>query len=191
MEADWEFEVGADVAGLPAPVIEAHWTGFVDLRLAPERAWDLPETVQLPALAEALRKLNSAGSPVWTSKCDLWDHLEPDEFDPDELDAPPGCAAHAMGCYIDLLPTSTQQWPDPAMAATACKRLCNLLHAVPLRCCRADLVVRRAFIAPGPMELGITAYITACGESRAQASLTFQAALAAFTDVLCAHSTLK
>jgi hypothetical protein len=30
MEADWEFEVGGD-----APVIDALWPGFVDLRLSP------------------------------------------------------------------------------------------------------------------------------------------------------------
>ena len=82
--------------------IEALWPGFVDLRQSPERAWQLPEAAQLPALAEVLAELNEAASPVWTSKCDVWPHLEPDEFDPDELDAPPGCAC-AMGCYIDLL----------------------------------------------------------------------------------------
>ena len=191
MEADWEFELGADAAGLPAPVIDAHWPGFVDLRLAPARAWDLPESVRLPALAEALAKLNSSGSPVWTSKCDFWESLKPDEFDPDELAAPPGCAAHAMGCYIDLLSASGQQWPSPDIAAAACKRLCILLRAVPLRSCRADLIVRHAFIAPGLMELGISAYLTACGESRAKAALAFQAALAAFADVLSGCSTLK
>ena len=196
MEADWEFEVGPETEslaaeGLAAPVIEAHWPGFVDLRLAPARAWDLPETVHLPAVAEALAKLNSADSPVWTSKCDLWEHLQPDEFDPDELAAPPGCAAHAMGCYIDLLPKNDQQWPFPAMAATDCKRVCSLLRAIPLRCCRADLVIRRAFITPDLMELGITVYVTSCGESLAEAARTFQAALAAFTDVLCGHSTLE
>jgi hypothetical protein len=77
------------------------------------------------------------------------------------------------------------------MAATACKRVCNLLRAVPLRCCRADLVIRRAFITPDLMELGITVYVTSCGESSAEAARTFQAALAAFTDVLCAHPTLE
>ncbi len=184
--------MGADTAvGLAAPVIEANWPGFVDLRRAPSRAWDLPETVQFPALAEALAKLNSADSPVWTSKCDLWDHLEPDEFDADELDAPHGHAARAMGCYIDLLPRSVQQWPSPAMAATDCKRVCDLLRAVPLRCCRVDFVIRRAFITSGLMELGVTVYLTSCGESLAEAAQTFQAALTAFTDVLCAHSTLE
>jgi hypothetical protein len=194
MEADWEFEMGPNAESLAAealatPVIEAHWPGFVDLRLAPVCAWDLPETVQFPALAEALAKLNSADSPVWTSKCDLWEHLELDEFDPDELDAPSGCAAYAMGCYIDLLPK--KNWHSPATAATDCKRLCKLLRAVPLRCCRADLVVRRAFIKPDLMALGITVYVTSCGDSSAEAARTFQYALTAFTDVLCAHSTLE
>ena len=35
------------------------------------------------------------------------------------------------------------------MAADGCKRVCSLLRAVPLRCCRADLVIRRAFITAG------------------------------------------
>ncbi|MFY9854179.1 MAG: hypothetical protein WAK26_09925 [Terracidiphilus sp.] len=189
MEADWEFEICADAVDLAAPVIEAHWSGFVDLRLSPERAWDLPETVQFPALGVALAKLNSGDSLVWTSKCDVWPHLEREAFDPDELDAPPGRAAHAMGCYIDLLPRKT--WRSPDIAATDCNRVCKLLRAVPIRCCRADLVIRRAFIFPDLMDLGVTAYLTSCGESSAQAAQTFQAALMAFTNVLCAHSTLE
>jgi hypothetical protein len=42
METDWEFEMGPDAAGLAAPVIEAHWEGFVDLQRQSERAGDLP-----------------------------------------------------------------------------------------------------------------------------------------------------
>ena len=177
MEANWEFEVGGD-----APVIEAHWAGFVDLRSHPESAEDLPETTQFPALATALARLNAADSLVWTSKCDFWPDLEPGEFDPDELDAPSGCATHAMGCYIDLLPRSNQQWALPAIAEKACKRICGLLHSVPLGCCRVDLVIRRAFITPDGMDLGITAYLTSCGESPEAAAKTLEAALAAFTD---------
>jgi hypothetical protein len=184
MEADWEFEVGGD-----APVIEAHWPGFVDLRQNPERAFELPEAVQFPALAQVLQQLNVAASPVWTSKCDLWPHLEADEFAPDDMDAPPGCAC-AIGGYIDLLPRSDQQWSQPAIA-TACKSLCNLLHERPLRCCRVDLVIRRAFFTPELMGFGITAYLTSCGQSEDEAAVAFQAALAAFTGALCTHSTVK
>jgi hypothetical protein len=186
MEADWEFEVGGD-----APVIEAHWAGFVDLQRQPERAGHLPEVAQFPAFGEALARLNAADSPVWTSKCDFWPHLETSEYDPDELDAPPGCTAHAMGCFIDLLPKSDQQWALPEMAEKACRRVCGLLSAVSLRCCRADLVIRRAIITSDVMDLGITAYLTSCGETPAAAAKTLEAALATFTDAFGAHSTVK
>jgi len=184
MEADWEFEVGPDAAGLAAPVIEAHWAGFVDLQSAPEQAMQLPESVQLTALGEALARLNAIDSPVWTSKCDFWPHLEADEFDADELDAPHGHTAHATGCFIDLLPKSGQQWVQPEMAEKACRRICGLLSAVPLRCCRVDLVIRRAFITSGVMDLGITAYLTSCGESPVAAAKTLEVAVAAFSDAL-------
>jgi len=177
MEADWEFEVGADV-----PVIEARWPGFVDLQLNPELAWQLPEADQFPALAEALAKLNAVPSPVWTSKCDLWPHLEADSFDPDELDAPDGGFAHAMGCYIDLLTRSELQWRIPALAEASCRQVCGRVRGVPLRSCRLDLVIRRAFIAPDLMDLGITAYLTSCGASPEAAAHTLQDALAAFAD---------
>ena len=196
MEADWEFEVGggAPIGEAPvseAPVLNALWPGFVDLRRNPERAGQLPEAAQLPALAEVLAMLNAVASPVWTSKCDVWPIAEPNEFDPDELDAPSGCAAHAMGCYIDLLPKTDQQWGLPAKAAAECKQVCSLLRAVPLRCCRADLVIRRAFITPNLTDLGITAYLTACGPSPDEAKQTLQDALAAFARVLSGYSTLE
>jgi hypothetical protein len=191
MEADWEFEVGGE-----APVIEAAWPGFVDLRRYPERALELPEAAKLPVLGEALATLNAIDSPVWTSKCDLWPVVDIDEFDADELDAPPGCAAHVMGCYIDLLPRidrsrNNLQWETPEMAAATCKQVCGLLRAVPLRCCRVDLVVRRALLIPDELNLGITAYLTACGPSPAEATQTLGAALNTFARVLCGYSTLQ
>ena len=186
MEADWEFEVGG-----ATPVIEAHWAGFVDLQRAPERARLLAEAVQLPALGHTLAKLNAPGSPVWSSKCDFWQHLEAEEFDADELDAPPESAACAMGCYIDLLPRSDRQWRLPAMVEAICRRLCATLRAVPLRCCRVDLIIRRAFITPDLMDFGITAYLTSCGASPAGAAGTLEAALAAFADAFHSHSKVE
>jgi hypothetical protein len=186
MEADWEFEVGGD-----APVIDACWPGFVDLRRAPERAWELAEAAQLPALAATLAKLNAPASPVWTAKCETWPRLEEGEFDPDELDAPTGCADAALGCYIDLLPSRSQQWALPEQAEGWCMRLCGLLRSVPLRCCRADLVIRRAFLTPNLISLGVTAYLTSCGASSAEAARTLEAALARFADALCSRSTIE
>jgi hypothetical protein len=186
MEADWEFEVGAD-----APVIEAYWAGFVDLRGKPERAHDLPETAQLPGFAAALQRLNSESSPVWTSKCDFWSTLEREEFDPDELDAPLGSAGHAISCFMDLLPKQEGEWAFPARAEAECRRLCTLLSSIPLRCCRVDFIIRRALVVPDVMDLGITACFTACGPGADQAKDTLEAALAAFARALCPESTLQ
>ena len=206
MEADWEIEVGVG-----SPVIQARWPGFVDLRAHPERASQLPEATELPALAQALRLLNSANSPVWTSKCDVFAVPDTTEMDPDELDAPLGSTSHAIGGYIDLLPRSESRWNLLATAETDCRQLCALLHAIPLRCCRVDLVLREAICAdpvrtdlPAPaanepaanasatnLPLGITAYFTACGASLDAATRAFERALVEFARVLSAQSTLK
>src|SRR5271165_2871341 len=126
MEADWEVEIGGDTR-----VIEAAWTGFVDLRESPNEALHLPEAQQLVGLAEALKNLNAPGSAVWTSKCDVW-QVTPGDFDPDELDADASSAVCAMACYIDLLPRSDRQWSLPVQAVASCKWLCSRLKQVSL-----------------------------------------------------------
>ena len=176
MEADWEVEIGNG-----APVIDAGWEGFVDLRQAPERGGELPEATDLPALGVALQRINDASSPVWTSKCDLW---HPEAFDPDELDAPAGEAEYAIACYLDLLPRRPRQWLAPGQAVDCCRQLCARLHAFRLQCCRMDLIVRRAFVAPDDQNLGITAYFTACGPASKDTGATLSAALAAFVEAL-------
>ena len=185
MEADWEVEVGGD-----APVIDAHSAGFVDLRSEPELAWGLAEAGMLPGLAEALIRLNGEVSPVWTAKCDVWTVEDFESFDLDELDALAESGAYGVACYIDLLPKSDQQWL-PARAAAECKYICLQLHAAPLRCCRIDLVIRRAQIAPETEDLGITAYLTACGTTAEAAKQVLEAALGAFADAFQANSTLQ
>ena len=186
MQADWEFEVGGD-----APSIDAYWEGFVDLRAAPERVHDFPETANCAGLAGALLKLNSSGSPVWTAKCDFWPALDSGDYDADELDAPEAASAHAMACYIDILPGADGAWSLPQLAETASRQLCELLDAVPLRCCRVDLVVRRALLSPERTSLGITAYITGCGATVAEAARTLEIALDAFANAVCDLSTLQ
>jgi len=186
LEADWEFEVGGD-----APAIDACWAGFVDLRQAPKQARILVEVGDFPPLAVALEKLNSPSSPVWTSKCDFRPELEPGDFDPDELDAPPGCSGCAVSCYIDILPREGWRWTNPQLAEAACRELRGLLAAIPLRCSRVDLVVRRAIVVADRVDLGITAYVTACGSGAGEARNALASALFAFVDALCTHSTLQ
>ncbi len=179
MEADWQIEIGGD-----APVIEACWSGFVDLRRFPTSVRRLPEIRELPGLAEALKRLNATSSPMWTSKCDVWGEIGRDEFDPDELDAPPGTELHAMACYIDLLPKSDEHWTAGEMAIAACKSICARLQAIGLRCCRVDLVIRRVLIAAEVDELGVTAYLIACGPSADQAKEVLSSALDALADAV-------
>jgi hypothetical protein len=193
MEADWELEMGGN-----APTIDGCWPGFVDLRWTPdgdqdrrERLRRLPEAVQFSGLAAALERLNGEHSTVWTSKCDFWPALSLDEFDPDELDAPAESRAHALGCYIDLLRKSGRRRLGADEAAASCKSLCAELHAVPLRCCRVDVIIRHALIAPDWMDMGITAFFTACGPTAGEAEQTLESALAAFVDALQANSTLQ
>ena len=58
MEADWEVEVGGG-----APVIDALWAGFVDLRRQPERIEEIAEAGKFPALAPLLREHARGGAP--------------------------------------------------------------------------------------------------------------------------------
>jgi hypothetical protein len=177
MESDWEIEIGDG-----APVIDAAWEGYIDLRADSNRIAEVSETAQFPALSDALIRLNSASSPVWTAKCDIWP-LE--EFDPDELDADRDSATSALGCYIDLMPANVKSRSTLDPIAEWCGRLCLDLRARPLRQCRADAIVRRAFFTPDDAGLAITVYITACGPSLSEASAVLAGALEAL-----AHSVL-
>jgi hypothetical protein len=181
MEADWEIELGGE-----APVIDACWPGFVDLRLDAHPATELDETKQHPALAEALIRLNAMESPVWTSKCDVWQVADFDRYD---LDAPAEAASHAIACYIDLLPRSNQQWIFPKLAIASCESICACLHGVPLRCCRTDFIIRHALITPDRKDLGITAYLTACGSTRDEATAQLEAVLMVFADAVSRQSS--
>jgi hypothetical protein len=185
MEADWEFEIGGD-----APVIEAWWAGLVDLRRSPASVVEISEAAELPTLGEALIRLNAATSPVWTSKCGLWADGA-GQFDADEFDAPAGGTAHIHGCYVDVSARGEEQWQSADALAAACKSWSAKLRKLPLRSCRVDLVVRRAFTAPERMGLAVTAYVTGSGSTASEARASLEAALVAFADVLCAESTLQ
>jgi hypothetical protein len=181
MEADWEIELGGD-----APVIDAHWTGFTDLRRFPEKAMAFQETTEVSALAATLVRLNSSPSPVWTSKCDVW---WVESFDPYELDAAGGSPLHAIACYIDLLPVDDREWLTSELALEWCRRLCARLRSQSLRSCRADLILRAAILTPESQGLGVTAYITACGASRPDTVLSLSSALGMFSEAALSFET--
>jgi hypothetical protein len=174
MQADWEVEIGGD-----APVIEADWPGFIDLRQNPDRASTLAEASQFPALAAALSRLNQRESAVWTAKCDLW---KLDSFDPDELDALPNEVTNVVACYVDLLPGSSGLWDELEAAVGWCRDRCARIQRTALNCSRADLIVRRAVIDANMGSLGVTCYLVACGLTIKEAESRLALALAAFAE---------
>lgn len=183
MEADWEVEIGRE-----APVIDAAWPGLIDLRADPNRIHEIAEAALLPGLAQALLMLNAPRSPVWTSKCDLW---EPPDFDPDEMEADRAQAKQALACYLDLLPRGASQWTSPEMTVAACKSWCRALHSIALPNCRADFIVRRACITANCESLGVTAYVTACGAELPSAQRALTAALVIAAETVASDSSIS
>jgi hypothetical protein len=178
LEADWEVEIGRD-----AVVIDAAWPRFVDLRLHPERVAEIEECGDFPALAQALKCLNSESSPVWTSKCDQWVVDDFAEFDRDEFAAADVdiCAA---ACYIDLLARQPSAWGDAETAAGFCRGVVKQLREISLPVARVELVVRSAFLSAEEQAIGITAYVTGGGENAEGARARLGEALGALVQTL-------
>lgn len=186
MVADWEFEIGGE-----APVIEAWWPGFFDLRRSPADVVEIPEAREIPILGDVLIRLNATHSPVWTSKCGVWANNDGELFDADEFDAAPGGTAHTRGCYVDLLPRNKEQWPSTDAIAAVCKSWIIGLRSLPQRSCRADLIIRRAFTPPERWHLAVSAFLTGSGSTTDEALAALEAVLPPFANVLCAESTLQ
>ncbi|MFT4112663.1 hypothetical protein [Silvibacterium sp.] len=181
MNVDWDALIGPDEPVIVAPWVppqenesgEGLGTGFTDLRLHPEAAHALPETVEYPELAEALLLLNQPDlptfvSPTFTSKCDVWP-IAPEDIDPYEFDAEPDEIAHGIACYIDIIPA------EPARRA-AFAEIENLARAIvhdlrqeqasPVG--RIELVLRPADIDDTP-GYAFTLYASALGATQSEA----------------------
>ena len=189
MEADWEIETGPQ-----APIIEALWEGFIDLRQSPHRIHELEEARRFEPLAQTLLHLNrpagqtapvSDSAPnVWTAKCDLWPLEASALSDPYELNATAEECAAGIACYLDLLPRTGLVWAELSQAESLVRQTVAQLQAAQigskeLRCSRADLVIRAA-LAGAVEGFGVTAYLSACGRDTDSAAQALGAALTAF-----------
>ncbi len=173
MEADWEVEIGGG-----APVIEADWPRFIDLKSDPKRLAEIEEVAAFPPLAALLLALNAAASPLWTSKCDLW---EPEPA--------------ASACYIDMLPVEGKVFAEWQQAEEFCRELVARLAQVALPECGSEgdsacgpdcsiaLVIRQA-IAGSAEGFGITAYLSAKGTNQADAAANLASVMTAFSGAL-------
>jgi hypothetical protein len=176
MDADWEVEIGGG-----APVIEAGPSGssanpessaFIDLRRYPEHIVEIREAAAFPPLAALLLELNAPESPLWTSKCDLW---EPEPA--------------ALASYIDMRPREGWVFAQWQQAEFFCREYVARLAPIAFpKCSRQssvardqestvdsgpeytiDLVIRQAIA--GQIEgFGITAYLGARATTLAEAA---------------------
>jgi hypothetical protein len=170
MEVDWEVEIGGG-----APVIEAAWPGWIDLRTQPERVSEIAEAASFAPLGKLLKALNAPASPLWTSKCDLWQE-----------------ETSELACYVDLLPVEGKVFGEWQQAEIFCRSYVARLDGISLLVDEAtandfetnvSLVIRTAVV--GEAEgFGITAYLSAGSAAKADAAAALSSAMDAFADAL-------
>ncbi len=177
-EADWELELGSG-----APVIDGAWPGLLtcaSFRTAVQRS---KKTRLLPALGDALIRLNAHSSPVWTAKCDVWIVQEP--IDPYELD----CTAAEHSSDDRLLHRSAAaERPAVERSAASCqptaRRFANVCE--PYRCAVAVQTWSCAELISHQMSaiLALRHISPVAGESEDGARQQLAMVLAAFADTL-------
>jgi hypothetical protein len=170
MEADWSVEVGPQ-----RDLIDADWSGLVDLQAAPDAVEHIPEAARYQPLRDALAALNAAESPLYTAKCDVWGLAE-SEIDADEFDAAAGAAQAGMACYVDVLAREPGLYGSFARHEAWAQAVVDRLRESPVCCGRVDLVVRGAH-ADGADGFGISLYAAGCGRDSAAAQAAWEAVL--------------
>jgi hypothetical protein len=178
METDWEVEIGGG-----APVIEALWPGFIDLRRSPKRIGEIAEAATFTALADLLLALNGSTSPLWTAKCDLWEPGPSELATPELADQEAEAQPAALACYVDLLPLEGRVFAQWTHAEAFCREWVARLEPLSLPTCRIDLIVRQA-IAGEDDGFGVTAYLSGTGKDRSAAAEALKAALVVFADAI-------
>lgn len=155
---------------------------FIDLRGNPAAIESLDEPRRYPVLKRALTALNSTGSPVFTSKCDVFP-LAKEEIDPLELDASPECSS-GLSCYIDLSMRDCSTFASFSVHEVWLRQVVERLRrSAQVRSARADFVLRPAtvFAREG---FAVTLYVAACGRDISAALSAWEAALDAVLDAL-------
>ena len=185
---DWSAECSAD-----DPVLVVPWedpTGavrFIDLREDPYAIDHIPEAESYPALQHSLRSLNSARSPLFTAKCDIWEAsgderqnlrlhlaLEPEE------------SAAAVISYLDLLCRDRALFTSFHQQGHLLGRLERRLAPLNHPFAAAECIIRPAFLDLTPPQEGfsISLYLKAAGPSHAEARTIWSNALDAVTAIL-------
>jgi hypothetical protein len=186
MHADFSVELGRE-----DPALELPWSSpdgaarYYDLKRNPELVLQIPEALRSSELSTFLTRINAAGFPLQTAKCDLWYSTE--LAAEEEIFG----AAGKFVSYIDLIFAEDPAAPGgqggstnaapPARRfnleehETLAKSLCALLQRAPEMKAGIDLVIRRCYYHPeaNPEESSdgfcITAYVSGFGDDQSEA----------------------
>ncbi len=196
MLADYAVELGRD-----DPALEMPWSSedpaqrYYDLKGHPELLSQVGEAAAHPELAAFLARINVREFPLQTAKCDVWlsrEILPEEEIFFSGVFLPEKGNERKFASYIDLL------FSDPAARLSFEKHealaqgLCRLLKHAPEIAASVEFALRRCYYhAAGPggpddSESGfyLTAYVSAFGNSEAEARKQWTIALALLQNAL-------
>jgi hypothetical protein len=139
MHADFSVELGGD-----APALEIPWRSddphvrYYDLKNHPELMQQIPEAVAYPELSSFLTRINAAGFPLATAKCDLWlsSKVAPEE----EI-----FGDRKFVSYIDLFFVDDLDRCSFEKHETFAKELCRLLSHAPEIAATVEMIIRHCY----------------------------------------------
>jgi len=180
MHADYSVELGRE-----DPALELPWSSgdganrYYDLKRNPELVLQIPEALNSAELSAFLTRINAAGFPLQTAKCDLWYRRE--VFPEEEVFG----AAGKFVSYIDLVFAEDKAKSEGSGAIARrfnledhealAKDLCTLLKRAPEIAATVELVIRRCYFHTegdlGKSDDGfcITTYVSGFGGDEAEA----------------------
>jgi hypothetical protein len=139
MQADFSVELGGG-----APALEIPWRAndpgvrYYDLKIHPELVLQIPEARAYPELASFLSRINAAGSPLATAKCDVWSSSK---VDPEEEIF----GDRKFVSYIDLIFVDLSDRYSFEKHESFVKELCGLLGHTPEIAATIELVIRHCY----------------------------------------------
>jgi hypothetical protein len=178
MQADYSVELGREDPALELPWRSEDGTRqYHDLKRHPELIAQITEATNSPELSAFLIRINAAGFPLQTAKCDTWHSREilPEE----EVFG----AAGKFVSYVDLVFEADEPRLSLETHESLAKNLSSLLKRTPEMAASIELVIRRCYYHPDakPDEslsgFCITTYVSGFGEDEPEARKPWSIAL--------------